>query len=285
MSSLGAYGQLLYWVLLWTTVSILCRTPEHGLIILRGLAGGAGLTAISVVLGLLFGATNYYKSDSVDASAGWFDTAKMITGLLLVGGIVILYLGKQKRGWLSCIGAGVCFMACVLTYARAGTVALGMILLWFIIWRFIIADRGVGKWLNHFLIIVIAACIVVPAAVNMSNLLSRWSNVSNSDTGGSGRAAFWKVAVDYYVAEDVPTQIVGIGYSSMSEMLLRNYGDDIKHTHNDMLDMLLVCGFIGSLWLVSLVGSFGRHALMPSIRSIEERQASPLSLPIFAMAS
>lgn len=269
IASIGAYGQMAYWVVLWTMVSILCRTGDQGLIVLRGLAWGAGFTAVSVILGLFFGTTNYYKSSAVAASAGWFDTAKMITGLLVVGGIVILYLGREKGSWLSCFGAGLCFAACVLTYARAGTVALGAALLWFVIWRVIVAKKGTGKWMNRFLAVVVVACTLVPLTANMPRLLSRWSGVSDSDTGGSGRATFWKVAIDYYASESESTETFGIGYSAMSEMLLRNYGDDIKHTHNDMFDMLLVGGCIGGLWLVSLVCAFVRRALLPPMRSME----------------
>jgi len=264
INSLGAYGQMLYWVLFWTTVSILCRRPQQRDIILRGLVWGACLTAVSVILGLFFGAINYYKDDSVSSSAGWFDTAKMITGPLVVGGILILYLARDKRSWISCAGAGLCFVACVLTYARAGSVALVSVLLWFAAWRCLVARDDAGRWLNRFLIVVVAACILVPVTVDMSRLLARWG-----DKGGSGRATFWTLAVDAYVSEDLPAETLGIGYNSMSEMLFRNYGDDIKHTHNDMLDVLLVGGFVGALWWAGLVGSFARRALLSRISSIE----------------
>jgi O-Antigen ligase len=264
MNSLSAYGQMLYWVLLWTTVSVLCRRPDQRDIILRGLVWGACLTAISVVLGLFFGAINYYKGDSVISSAGWFDTAKMITGPLVVGGILILYLTRDRRSWLACCGAGFCFVACVLTYARAGSVALVSVLLWFVVWRALVARDKAGRWLNRFLIGLAGACLLVPATVDMSKLLARWS-----DKGGSGRSTFWTVAVDAYVTETTPAQALGIGYNSMSEMLLRNYGDDIKHTHNDMLDALLVGGFVGVLWLIGLIASFARRVLLSHLSSIE----------------
>jgi O-antigen ligase len=101
----------------------------------------------------------------------------------------------------------------------------------------------------------------------MHALLARWSDVGKFDKAGSGRATFWKVAVNAYVAEDLPQQTFGIGYKAMSEMLFRDYGDDIKHTHNDMLDLLLVGGFAGAIWLVSLVGAFAWRAVLASPRS------------------
>src|SRR6478736_886200 len=47
--------------------------------------------------------------------------------------------------------------------------------------------------------------------------------------------------------------MLGNGYSAMSELLYREYGDDVKHTHNDVLDMLLVDGVVGLAWLVSFI--------------------------------
>jgi hypothetical protein len=55
----------------------------------------------------------------------------------------------------------------------------------------------------------------------------------------------------------------------MSEMLLRNYGDDIKHTHNDMLDALLVSGLVGALWLTGLIASFAHRVLLSNISTVE----------------
>jgi hypothetical protein len=267
MESLGAYGQMAYWVMLWTMVSLLCRKPAQAELLLRGLAVGACLTAISVVIGLLVGVGNFYKDDSVQSSAGWFDTAKMITGILVVGGVVILYLGRNTRSWIPSLVASLCFIACILTYARAGSAALVVVLLWLAFWRLFICRNGEGKWLNRFLVLVLAGCIVSPLVINMNTLLARWSDVDRSDKAGSGRATFWKIAVDAYTAEDLPQQTFGIGYKSMSEMLFRDYGDDIKHTHNDMLDLLLVGGFIGAVWLTSLVGVFAWTAFLPSPRS------------------
>jgi hypothetical protein len=273
MNSIGAYGQLVYWAVLWAVVSLLCRRPEQREIILRGLAWGALLTAASVVLGLYFGTTNYYKDDMVNSSAGWFDTAKMITGPLVVGGIVILYLGRKSRSWWSCIGAGFCFAACMITYARAGSIALLAVMAWLTLWRTTIARGDAGRWLNRFLIVAACACLMVPVVVGSSTLLARWS-----DTGGSGRATFWKVALDSYNSEELPAQAMGVGYNSMSEMLFQNYGDDIKHTHNDMLDALLVAGFAGVVWLAGLIFSFTRQALLSPLSSAQGAAAIAIVL-------
>ena len=265
--NIGSYGQMAYWVVLWITVCLYCHGQDQAEMLLQGLAVGACLTAASVLLGLVFGAGNYYKDDLVHASAGWFDTAKMITGLLVVGGIINLYLGRDRRRWLATIASGLCFVACILTYARAGTVAVCVVVVWLTLWRLLFCRSSNGQWLNLFLGLGLVGCLVVPLVADTHTLFARWSDVGASDKAGSGRSTFWKIAIDAYVAEDVEQQAVGIGHTAMADMLFRDYGDDIRHTHNDMLDLLLVGGFAGVLWLLSLIGSFIWTAFQPSIGS------------------
>ena len=267
IENLESYGQLLYWILLWSTISLLCVKPAQAKLLLKGLAVGSLFTALSVMVGLAAGVGNFYTSDLVRASAGWFDTPKMITAILVVGGIVILYLGRGVRSWLPTVLAAFCFVACVLTYARAGMVALGMVCGWFIFWRLFLCDRHEGRWLNRLLVLLLLSCIVVPLAVDTHTLLARWSDVGESDRAGSGRAAFWKIAADSYLAADLPQQSLGHGYKEMSEMLFRDYGDDIKHTHNDMLDLLLVGGAAGAVWFIGLILAFLKRALRSPIDS------------------
>ena len=105
MASLAPYGQMLYWVFLWGMVAVLCRRRVKADLLLRGLALGAIATAISVLLGFAFGTKQYYGADAVISSAGWFDTAKMITGILITGGVVLIYLGRKGNTFL-CAPAG-----------------------------------------------------------------------------------------------------------------------------------------------------------------------------------
>ncbi len=269
MPSLGAYGQMAYWVFFWIVVSMLCREPEQAEIILRGLAVGAMATAVSVLLGFVFGGLNYYQDDAVDSSAGWFDTAKMITGVLVTGGVVLLYLGRHKRGWLYPLLACTCFIACVLTYARAGSVALAAVLLWLPLWLLLFGRGCKKQWIGKFLILALLAGALVPVAVGTDKLFARWSDVQEGDKAGSGRATFWKVAADGYMDGTPAEQAIGHGYSSMSDLLFLNYGADIKHTHNDMLDMLLVAGAAGAAWLLFFAGTLAWRILRTSIASVE----------------
>jgi O-antigen ligase len=253
----------------WITVSLLCQEPEQAEIILRGLAVGAIATATSVMLGFVFGGLNYYQDDAVNSSAGWFDTAKMITGVLVTGGLVLLYLGRKKSSWLYSLLASFCFLACVLTYARAGWVALAAVLLWLPVWAALFGRKSEWRSVKRFLVLALAAGLLVPAVVNTEKLFARWNDVQDADKAGSGRATFWKVAVNGYVDGTPAQQALGYGYSAMSDMLFLNYGADIKHTHNDMLDMMLVGGVPGACWLLFLIGTLGWRICRTSIRSVE----------------
>ena len=248
------YGQMIYWLLLWITVSILCTQVEQAEFLLKGLAVGTVLTAMSVIVGYFYGGLNYYEDDSIRSSSGWFDTAKMITGVLVTGGVVILYLGRRKKGLIYPLVSLSCFVACILTYARAGTVALGVVIVWLFAWCVVEGRKQKWRSLPGFmglgLVAVLATAMFVPA----QTLFARWGDIDEGDKAGSGRASFWKVAVTGYVDAETSEQIIGRGYSSMSALLFDNYGADVKHTHNDALDMLLVAGGAGGIWLLFLIG-------------------------------
>jgi O-antigen ligase len=269
MGSVVPYLQMAYWLLFWITISLLCEQTEQAELILKGLALGALLTAASVYAGFVFGGLNFYEDDAVSSSAGWFDTAKMITGVLIVGGVAILYLGRKRAGWLYPFLALVCFSACIATYARAGAVALGAATVWLAVWWFSLGRRATRSWLSKFFVLLLGAVMLVPLVISPSNLFSRWNDLEDHDKAGSGRATFWKDAADVYVAGSPAEQVMGRGYASMSELLFLNYGADIKHTHNDALDMLLVAGACGALWLLSFVAFSVYRVLRTSLRSHE----------------
>jgi len=252
--SIGAYGQMAYWLILWITASVVCVAPSQAMLLLYGLASGAVLTALSVCVGLASGGLNYYEDDLVHASSGWFNTAKMITGILVCGATVVLYLSSgRRRPWAYGLLAVFCMVSTILTYARAGTVALVLVVAWLCLWT--VRANGFHQWrsLKWFLGLFLAAAIAAPLLIGPQNLFSRWGDVSEGEHAGSGRAAIWSIAADAYTTAPLPTQMLGRGYSAMSELLFREYGDDVKHTHNDALDMLLVGGVVGMGWLVSFI--------------------------------
>ncbi len=255
MPSIGAYGQMAYWVMLWISVSIVCRDKSDINLILRGLAIGALATAASILIGYVGGGLNPYADDGVSASAGWFHTAKTITGVLDTGAVVFLYLGRNSRNWLFPILAVMCCVACVLTYARAGLVAMVIAIFWLSIWWIFLGRGQRRQWLTRFLLLCCAFSFLLPVFINSSSFSARWQDIQDPDKGGSGRETFWRVAIHGYEDGTSMQQLLGRGYSSMSDMLYTNYGADIKHTHNDMLDMLLVGGVAGGTWLVFMIGA------------------------------
>lgn len=252
LAGIVPYGQMLYWLLLWAVAVLLCQKPADARVILKGIAIGAVMTAVSVFLGLLYGTGNFYSTDAVRASAGWFETAKMITGVLTTGGVVLLFLGQRSRSWIFPVLAWLTFTACIVTYARAGTVALFAALMWLLLWASIWGKR-ISAPAKRFAVIGLLLCIAGGLSVSPSQLFARWNDVEDGASAGSGRATFWKIAVDAFAEENVIDQVAGRGYFSMSTMLYERYGDDIKHTHNDVLDMVLVGGAAGCVWLLIFI--------------------------------
>ncbi|MDE1175007.1 MAG: O-antigen ligase family protein [Edaphobacter sp.] len=266
LSGIVPYGQFLYWLLLWMSAVFLCSSKEDALAILKGLAIGSVMTAASVFLGLALGTGNFYSGDAVKASAGWFETAKMITGVLTTGGVILLYLGQQRQGWMYPILACLNFSACILTYARAGTVAMVVALVWLFVWLCLWGHESRRSGIK-FVVLCTAIGIVAMAMMSPAQVLSRWNDMEDGGGAGSGRATFWKIAIDDFYQADVLDQVAGRGYASMSTMLFQKYGDDIKHTHNDGLDMLLVGGLTGCFWLFLFVLDLSAKILRRPISS------------------
>jgi hypothetical protein len=71
---------------------------------------------------------------------------------------------------------------------------------------------------------------------------------------------------------------MGNGYNAMSESLFNGYGDDVKHTHNDTLDMLLVAGLLGASWLLTMLIYWARQIVRISFWSLEGAAAGAILL-------
>lgn len=267
--SIGSYGQLSYWIILCMVAASVANRQRDARIMLYGLAIGALTTALSVFLGYFAGGFNPYADENVTASAGWFNTAKTITGVLLTGAVVILFLGRHTKGWISTALAGLCFIACIMTYARAGVASLLFILGWFSIWWILFGRGQRGVWVSKLLLVTILAGVGLPLLLNSESWKARWEDMQDGDKAGSGRAMFWRVAVNGYLSGNSAEHVFGRGYADMAEMLFHDYGDDIKHTHNDFLDMALVGGVVGLAWLVLLLSFLFIKTLSVSLSSYE----------------
>ena len=226
-------------------------------------------TVVSVVGGLFFGGLNYYEDDAVRSSAGWFDTSKYITGVLVCGGITLLYLGRNRKGWLCPLLTALCFVACVITYARAGAVALAAVLGLAPDLVDRIRTQGPASMAESFLSPATSSRHDCAAGSEDGHALCSMGDFDDSDKAGSGRASFWKIAADSYVDATPTQQAIGNGFNAMSEMLFLTTGSDIKHAHNDMLDMLLVGGIVGAGWLLFFIGTLAWRILRTSLYSVE----------------
>lgn len=279
------YGQITYWIILWITASLVCVTTAQAMLLLYGLAAGALLTGSSVLFGLGFGGINFYEDDLVSSSAGWFNTAKTITGILVCGVIVILYLGcGRRRSWVYATLAAVCLVGVMLTYARAGAVALVVVILWFAIWAG--HAGGFFQWsaLKLFFAFAMLIAVAAPLAIRPQTLFARWSDMSQGENAGSGRAGLWKIAMETFSAASPSDQLLGNGFDAMADILYRECGEDVKHTHNDTFDLLLIGGVVGILWQVSFIWSWGARIVHFSLWSLEGAAAVAIFIDYFCHA-
>jgi O-antigen ligase len=280
-SSINCYGQLLYWLALWSCVQIECRSAAEATVILRGLVIAALITAGSVAYGYFAGGPNPYLDDGVIASAGWFTTAKTITGVLSTGAILLLYLGSRSDLFRYPLLAVVCCVCCVLTYARAGQVALVAAVLWIVIWYVANASATGAKTLFRFIAaMTLIAAVSLPVMLRSQSFVARWQDIHDTEEGGSGRAGFWRIAVEEYGTANIAQICIGFGYSQMDQMLFKDTGANIHHTHNDLLDVMLLGGICGIAWWIGLMGTFVRNAVR-EIRSVEGMAAMGI-IVIFA---
>lgn len=268
-SSVGSYGQLLYWVVFWAAILLECRTRRQADLLLAGMAAGALLSAASILIGFDVGGLNPYADDGVNASAGWFNTAKTVTGVLLTGACILLYRGRTSRSWAYPLLSSLCFLACIVTYARAGQVAAVLLWLWLALWCLLKRPSISGQTAKRFVLLTtVIAVAALPIVLHSGSFTTRWQDVGDRDKGGSGRAAFWPVAVEEFQNAEPSEKLLGFGYSQMATMLYKDYGADIRHTHSDVLDTMLLGGICGMTWWVLLVCSLLRP-IAPLLRSYE----------------
>jgi O-antigen ligase len=64
----------------------------------------------------------------------------------------------------------------------------------------------------------------------------------------------------------------------MAERLLQDYGDDIKHTHNDLLDSMMVGGLVGVLWFGLWISWLAAKTLSLPLSSAEGAAAVAILL-------
>ena len=252
--SINAYLQILYWLTFWVLIDLSATDRLNALYIVRRWLVAMFVLGGSVYYGYFTGSLQSYSDLGITASAGLAGYGKGLAGQMLVACVTILFFARRRHEVLAAIAAVVCVGSAFLTYVRSGAVAAAAAVAWLLIWTvFLRRGKIQGLWIARFLIVLAAAGVAFFALVGPGDLAKRWHDVSDSEKGGSGRAAFWRIAVDEYTGETLEKELAGIGYEGMLSLMERRYGIRIA-THNDLLDALTVGGALGCLYGCLLAG-------------------------------
>ena len=272
LESSVAGAQMLYWALAWHVAAQAIRSRGEASLVAGGLVAGSLVTAASVIYAYLAGVPSFYRTQGVDASAGWFASAKGIAGTLAVGAVLAGHLAWQRRRPVYWWAAALCVGALLLTYARAGMVAACCALAWLLIWA---GANGFGRrsaWARRMLLTSAIAGAIFFLQAGTEGLLRRWSDLEQPGYAGSGRLILWSAAWDRYLEGTATEQVFGIGYGGMLDLTERAAGARL-HTHNDVLDLLLVGGMVGIVFLMAVLAG-----IVWQIRRV------PFRAPEFALA-
>ncbi|MEO8128926.1 MAG: O-antigen ligase family protein [Bryobacteraceae bacterium] len=250
ISNIIAYVQIAYWLTIWYLAVGVITDPQRAMIVANGLVIGALITAASVFYGYLSGAAieSIYEAKGVEASAGWFVSAKGIAGSLVAGALLAAYQGYRRRPAVSVLLALFCMGASFLTYARSGLVALCVALTWLLIWSMGSRFNQRSSWAWRLLLTSFCGAIIIAASIGTADLAARWADLSDPEKAGSGRLLLWAAGARGLVNGSLSEQLFGRGFQGMLDMVYASLGVAI-HTHNDLLDMLVIGGVLGLIVL------------------------------------
>ncbi len=272
--------QTCYWVSILALVLLRRERAEPSSAIANGILLGGAIAAVSVLVALAVGGgrENAYQLSGVDASWGWFLTMKGLTGQLLVAAIVGLMVGGERKTRWPYAVSGVCALATFLTYARTGLVALVAAAAWLLL----------SRWRRRVLLIVrdVAGIVLVSYLVLSvphvqtaltDNLALRWQdvldqNMRDQGKSGSGRATLLPDSWREFLSGDAGDVWFGRGFAGMLDAV-QDAGYIRIHTHDDLLDVLLVGGLVGLLSLTVLLVTAWRRLVPPSSRRSRWRYA------------
>lgn len=243
------YVQIIYWLEVWLLATLAFDTPYRRRLALMCVVAAALMSSISIFHGYLTGTSLTYEYQQITASTGLFNSGKGVAGVLVVSGIISAYLLRERANVTGVVIACLMFAAAFLTYARAGLVALCAALLTIGAWSLAICPHAAAaRWARRLLAGCVLLGVIGYLLVGTADLTSRWADMMDPDQAGSGRITFWKVALNSFWDASLAEQILGRGYVGMYAVMQSGYGMRI-HTHNDLLDMLLVGGVMGVVCL------------------------------------
>jgi len=250
VSNIIAYVQIAYWVTVWYVGVATITDARSALTVARGLVIGALITAASVYYGYVTGAAlnTIYGGAGVEASSGWFVSGKGIAGSLVAGALLAAYLGYRRHPWASLMLALFCMGASFLTYARSGMIAMCAAVIWLSIWSVGTRFRSQSSWALRLVLASLCGAVIVVAMIGTTDLAARWADLEDPEKAGSGRLLLWTAAARSFLNGSPSEQLFGRGFQGMLDMVYASLGV-VMHTHNDLLDMLVIGGVLGIIVL------------------------------------
>jgi hypothetical protein len=274
-------SQIVYWLLLWPAAVIVCQDPRRSERVLRGVAVAGLYASLSIIVLFVYGGGAYTRYLDVASSFGGWGTAKGLTGPLLCAGIACLWLYRDRRRLLGVIGFAWCIVALLLTQQRTGQVAVASSTLALVGWYFLHGRsvRGGTRALTPALLVLGAAAVTI-SAIGLEGFQKRWQDLEDPDKAGSGRLVFWQTAGRAYGGFDLPTKLVGVGYSGTLDLLEKGVGAR-RHTHSDLFDVLLMFGAVGVVGWTILNIAFVRLLFLVDLKSLAFAYALPVMIFLF----
>jgi hypothetical protein len=258
--------QIVYWCTMWALTARTITQPLLARKVLTAFAFGSLITAVSVALGYVTGATLTRAYHDVRASAGFFGNGKGIAGSLAASAFIFAYMSAQFKKKVYLLFGAFCTVATFLTYARAGIVGLLVAAAWSSTWA--LSRKASATWARRFIGVVGLSVGLLIFAIGVSDLGRRWADVlnHNHNKAGSGRVLLWTLAWDSFIQEQPSQQLFGLGVEGMYKLTyLRLHTATVGHTHSDLFDILLIAGVVGLLAALTLpVSIFKLGALLPS---------------------
>jgi O-antigen ligase len=274
VSNIIAYVQIAYWLTIWYVGVATITDARSAMTVATGLVTGAMITAASVYYGYISGSAlnAIYSGVGVEASSGWFVSGKGIAGSLVAGALLAAYLGYRRHPWVSIVFALFCLGASFLTYARSGLMAMCAALIWLSMWSAATGFSARSSWALRLVLASLCGAVIVVALVGTADLAIRWADLDDPQKAGSGRLLLWTAAAGSFLNGSAAHQLFGRGFQGMLDMVYASLGV-IMHTHNDLLDMLVIGGVLGLIVLGLIFAG-----IVVQIRS------APAASPEFAVA-
>lgn len=252
IASIVAYMQILYWLTVWILCLITCSVASDALLVLLGVAVGAVISASSVLVFSALGLNIVDVYHGVRATSGGFHSGKGLTGILICGGFLCVYLGRYRYQLSAITCALVCFAATFATYNRSGLISLLVSFSWITYWYLSVGRRFRGNlWARRLVLNLTIFGVLGLLAIGVGDLFLRWEDMSDVETAGSGRLINWLIVMRWWVDANFFDKLLGIGHSGMMTIIYAVKGVAI-HTHSDFFDFLATGGVLGIVLLMYL---------------------------------